>query len=339
MTKQKIQDKKLIIKRRSIPSFSNTFSLIASVFLFALLLKNPTLTQASVFGSLKLCATLLIPSLFPLMVASEIAAECGAVERLTRPIIAPISKLLGISKRATSPFFLGLVGGYTTSLSDALSLYRRGLISKYDCERIIAYSSMPSLAFLSGFVGASTLGSSTAGCILWLICIASTIILALCERLFIKAKRENSLDGTNHQAPSSYAWRENDSSSISLSKILVNAISHSAHSMLIICACVVFFSTLKAALKFPLSELGMSDNVQRIILGALELTSGISECASLPSLSDRTALCAFFVGWSGLCVHFQIIALCDGVALSFKKYFIFKLLQGLLCLALAHLLL
>ena len=43
------------------------------------------------------------------------------------------------------------------------------------------------------------------------------------------------------------------------------------------------------------------------------------------------AACGLFIGWSGLSVHFQIISLCDGYDLSFKKYFAFKAIQGLIC--------
>ena len=154
-------------------AFSEIFSICASVFLLALLLKNPTLVHKSVKKALEQCASFLIPSLFPLMTVSEIITECGTVEYITRPFRKPLGKIFGVNKNATPPYFLGLIGGYTTSVGSAISLYKSERITKEDCERIIAFSTLPSLAFLTGFVGAGILESSTMGWILWILCIIS----------------------------------------------------------------------------------------------------------------------------------------------------------------------
>ena len=50
-------------------------------------------------------------------------------------------------------------------------------------------------------------------------------------------------------------------------------------------------------------------------------------------------LCALAVGWSGLSVHFQIMSICDGCAVSFRPYFASKAAQGLLNVLLLRLLL
>ena len=44
----------------------------------------------------------------------------------------------------------------------------------------------------------------------------------------------------------------------------------------------------------------------------------------------RGEICAALVGWSGFSVHLQMIGLCDGVSLSFRPYFLARLLQGIL---------
>ena len=313
-------------------AFSETITILSSFLLLGLLLKNPDIVQSSVAYALKQCATFLIPSLFPLMTVSEIVTECGAIDYITRRLNAPLSKLFGISKNAVSPFFLGLVGGYTTSVNSALSIYKQGNMSKADCESIINYSSLPSIGFLTGFVGKGALQDSTTGWILWFICIFSTIIIAIVDRLLKKAFKKTNFDNK--------LFFENANSDInpigkinkkSFSKIFVGAIAHSAQAMLIICSCVVFFSTLTSTLRYPLNTLELHENTQLLLLGSLELMNGISACINVSSPEVQAALCSFFVGWSGLCVHFQIIALCEDCDLSFKKYFIFKALQGALC--------
>lgn len=313
-------------------SFSEIFSICASVILFSLLLKSPSLVSASVINSLKQCSAFLIPSLFPLMTVSEIATECGAVDFLCRPLKSTVGKIFGIDKDATSPFFLGLVGGYTTSVNSAVSLYQRGKISKENCERILSFSCLPSLAFLTVFVGSGIFQSPTIGWILWLICIASTIILSFLERVINKMSKRKHPRKYKSEGVNDISFYQNiNYEKKSFSKIVVNAISHSAQAMLIICACVVFFATLIFTLQYPLEYIGISREMRLAILGSIELTNGISACQQIENPLLQMELVSFFIGWSGISIHFQIISLCENANLSFKRYFVFKALQGIIC--------
>lgn len=305
-------------------SFTGGISLIIALFLFALLLKNTSLASAEVTIALKMCANMLIPSLFPLMVASEIMTSSGAIEKLTRKFSGPIAKILGVSRAATVPYFLGLFGGYASSCKSSVLLYESGKISKGDCESIIALSNMPSLAFMTGFIGIGIFNNSTVGWVLWTIAVLSTLALGLINKFLFKKD-------TNVYM----SHFKKEKTNKGFSRIVVDAIAHSAYAMLIICACVVFFSVLMSVLKLYMSEFPLSEKTKNIILGTFEITKGISTCINIETASARALACAFLVGWSGLCVHFQVIALCEDADISFKKYFIFKGFQGIICVLLA----
>lgn len=302
----------------------NALSILSAVFLFSLLLKNSQLANSEVARALKVCAEMLIPSLFPLAVASEIMINTGAIEKITSKFSTPISKILGVSKSATPPYFLGLFGGYTSSSQSAILLYQNGKISKGDCESIIALSNIPSLAFFTGFIGVGIFNSSKIGWKFWLISILSTLILGIINRVFFKQNLSqfNGKISTKNQQKS-------------LPKIVVDAITHSAYAMLIICACVVFFSVLISVLKLYLDRTSLPENIKNIALGTLEITKGISSCIQVENVNLRAIFCSFLIGWSGLCVHFQVIALCEDTDISFKKYFLFKALQCVICTLLA----
>ena len=304
--------------------FGDGISIAAAIFIFALLLKNSSLASSSVKDALKLCSTMLIPSLFPMTVASEIMTNTNAIEKLTSSFSYPISKILGVGKNATVPYFLGLFGGYTSSCKSAVLLYQSGKISKADCESIIALSNIPSLAFMTGFIGIGIFESSTVGWILWIIAVFSTLILGILNNLFHK----NTSCESTYDFP--YTVKKKN-----ISKIIVESIAHSAQAMLIICACVVFFSVLIAVLNQYFMHIPLPENAKNIILGAFEITKGISTCEKFKIPTSRAIACAFLVGWSGLCVHFQVIALCEDANISFKKYFIFKAIQAPISAALA----
>lgn len=306
-------------------SFTNGIYFVLSAFLFVLLLKNSTLASIEVAKALKLCANMLIPSIFPLTVASEILTSSGAIERITKRISAPISKFFGVSRAASVPYLLGVFGGYTSSCKSAVILYQEGRITKGDCESVIALSNMPSIAFLTGFVGAGIFQSSKIGWALWIITVLSTVILGIINKFLFKNDTTYQITACQKASPKRF------------SKTVVEAIAHSAQAMLTICACVVFFSVLSAVMRICISSFPIGDDFKNFVLGMLEITNGISNCASIEGITLRASVCSFLIGWSGLCVHFQVISLCDGVNVSYRKYFILKVIQGIICMLLTRL--
>ncbi|MBO5716466.1 MAG: hypothetical protein J6S23_08780, partial [Clostridia bacterium] len=275
-------------KTRNKIGFSEAFSIVASVFLFALLMKNSRLVSIETASALKICATLLIPSLFPLTVASELATATGAIEKITSGIKGVISRLLGIKKSAAAPYFLGVLGGYTSSCKSAVTLFENGKITEDDCEGVIAISNMPSLAFLTSFVGAEILNSTTDGWILWGITVFSTFVLGLFNRFFNK----------NHSTVSvGQVQFHTTNSNKKISRIVVDAVSHSAQAMLVICGFVVFFSVLIRVLDLTLLHFNTPSETRRFLLGALEITHGVTSCKEIQNELIKRVLCAFFIGW------------------------------------------
>ena len=315
-----------IARRDKKTQFGAGFSAVASIFLLLMLIKNSSLAYREVIFALKMCGEMLIPSLFPLMVASEIATQTGALEKIGKHLLLPLGHIFGVNTAAIVPFLLGIVGGYTTSCTSAVHLLEVGKISKSDCESIIALSSMPSLAFLCNFVGGSLFQNSTIGWALWGITVLSSLICGIINKIFFSQKK---IDIQNYESP--------HLAKKSFSSISIHAIVHSAGAMLTICASVVFFSVLIEVLGFVLTDLKIPQMFGESMLGLLEITHAVNFASSFSENKIALALAAFYVGWSGFSVHFQIIALCDGHGLSYKRYFIFKTLQAFLCLVMTFL--
>jgi len=100
--------------------------------------------------------------------------------------------------------------------------------------------------------------------------------------------------------------------------------------MLIICAYIVFFSSLVGCLADIISGLNFPAVAVALLYGILELSGGVSTASALGPDIAGICLCAFIIGWSGLSVHFQVISACSGRGLSYKGYFAAKLISGLL---------
>lgn len=291
---------------------------LGAAVLVGLLLAFSDVAAGEVKAALGICATMLIPSLFPLTVAAELATQVGAAELMAKPLERPLSKILGISREAVAPYCLGLLGGYTASCRSAVLLYRDGKISLADCESVIALSNLPSMGFVVGFVGVRAFGCVRLGWTLWAIAVASTVPLGLINRMLSRRDAAQAKIADIPRSPSAAA-------------AVVGAIEGGVRAMLLVCGCVVFFSVVRGIFAeiLPLGE-------AEILLSPLEITRGVLEAAQVGGRSGAI-LCAANIGFSGVCVHCQVVALTESAGLKYRKYFVLKLAQAAICAALAAL--
>ena len=299
-----------------------------ALFSLLLLLRNAELAIRSMTGALRLCATTLIPSLFPFMVLSEVIVTTGAGIPLGKLIRRPLHFLFGVNESGGSAILLGLLCGFPVGSRCILSLYRNGAIDRRDAEYLLTFCNTPSSAFLVSTVGVSLFHSRSFGYLLLGTTLLSALLTGILGNLF---RKKPSLASTRSQTPPPTLTRSEEKVSV----ILSSAIQTSALSMLKICAFVVFFSTVVAAFGAILSRFSIHPLILSLLLGLWEMTGGVQSSAALSVYSHE--ICAALIGWSGFSVHLQMIGLCDGAPLSFRAYFGARLLQGFLNFALIYL--
>ena len=282
------------------------------VLLFALsLLRCPDAAAAGVGAGLSLCVQAIIPALFPFFVVVSLLLQLGLVRRLEglfRPLMGPLFHLSGV---CAAPLLAGLVGGYPTGAKVTADLYAQRLLSRQEAERALAFVNNCGPAFLLSYVGAGILGSSRAGGYLLLVHVLSALLTGL-----LLAR------GTGPQAASSFR-RSPAAEDRSLGEALPAAVADAIASTLRICGFVVLFRTAGALLPAGLPA---------PLLGLLEMVSGVA--ALSPGRAGFIAA-AGIVGWGGLCVHCQTMAVLSGTGLSLRRHWLGKALQAALSIALA----
>ena len=110
-----------------------------------------------------------------------------------------------------------------------------------------------------------------------------------------------------------------------------SAVQSAARGIITVCAYVIFFSAFVGCLGATIREMGVPEFFGTVMFGFFELTSGVCSAAAIGNFKTAAVLCAFFAGWSGLSVHFQIMSICADKGISFRNYFLAKLCQGILC--------
>ena len=275
--------------------------------------------------SLKLCGETVIPSLFPFMVISSLMVSSGVGVKLCRPLVFPSRLMLGISDGGACATLLGAVCGLPVGANVLCKMYDRGMISKKELERVLAISNNPGSAFVISAVGISLFGSVKIGIMLYLSVILSAFAVGIISRFFVGKCEKEFVDTRIVLAV------ENRSD---YAGMFTSAVRDSALSMLSVCAMIAFFSSFLGCVGATLVRLGVSETPIALISSFFEVSGGVSALCRLQG-NIGVVLSAAALGWSGFCVHFQVMSLCSGRGISFKRYFLSKIAQSFLSAALS----
>lgn len=283
-----------------------------TLFSLLLLLKNPEIASTSVQKGITLCVRTVIPSLFPFAILSELLRASPLLRRLLSPLSRPLCRLLRISASAADALLLGLLCGAPVGAQGLVRALDAGAAEREECERLLGIATVPSSAFLIGAVGESLFESAAYGRLLFFCVLLASFLTAL---LFARSGGVQKKEAHALPAPSPVS--------------LPDAVRVSVSTLGTVCAFVLFFSVLSGALEsIPLP---LPDTLRAALSSLLELTEGSRRAASLAQRMPAACLSAFAAGWSGLSVHCQILSVCEGRGLSFGRYFLCKLSEGLLC--------
>lgn len=293
--------------------------LIFAILLMLLILTYSTEVSQTVLQSLRLCGTSVIPALFPVFVAAKLLCSILTELPLSPRLQRVWERLFGVDAFSAFAFLLGLLGGYPLGAAVLTEASEKGVISRVDAERAMGFCNNSGPGFFLAAVGSTVLGSVSAGLLLYVIHLFSAVTVGL---IFATAPP------SSRESRQSHAVRE--PSSISL----LQSIQDSCTSILHICALVIFFHVLLALLEcvglfdllYLLPGRISGEDLKACIHGILELTGGIMALSGSP---NAFVLCAFLMGWGGLCVHFQAKAHWQKAGLRPRKYYISKLIQGL----------
>lgn len=313
----------LTASRKKEISYARLLYGTAPLFFLLLFLKNAEIATSSVKAGLSLCTERLIPSLFPFLVLSELIASSDLLQRLFKKPTYPLQKLLSLSPAGCTAMLLGMLCGFPSGTKYAFEAYENGRLSQKELERVLPLSNLPSPAFLINAVGISLFQSCRIGWLLYGCALASAFLTGMI--LLRYAKKEE--DAPIREAPLLCRSSKNAVARFT------DAVASAAKGMTLICAYVVFFSAISGALNAVLQALHLPQILQTFSFCILELSGGVSRAASLEELRVALPLCAYCAGWSGLSVHFQLLALCGSKPISARGYLAAKLLQGLLCAA------
>ena len=283
-------------------------TLFSAVFLI-FLIYNPALCTLGAAKGLSLWYKQVLPALFPAMAAASFLISRKSIQAALKHLPFP----------ASAAFLSGLLCGSPMGALTCSGLYASKLLSQRSARWVVCFVQLPSPLFLSGFVASTLLALPAKMRFIFLLCAYLPFLASflLCTLLFLlkpAAKYSISL--------------EKDIQKVASPEPSLNDICDTCLLLLVrIGVLLMFFSILSEFLNSAVPQ----SAVQTILIGMLEMTTGISKISSLNTLSLRykSAICLFLLGFGGICVHIQVRQAWQQSDFPIFRYILVRFLFGL----------
>lgn len=289
--------------------------LIIVIGIFGLIIFYPKASCYGVKNGIDFCFMVLIPSLFPFMIISSFIVKSGISDTMGKVGGGATKILFKLPGNTFATVIISLIGGYPTGARGIRSLVDNGSITQKQAEFMLLFCVGAGPGFVINAVGCNMFNDFNIGVILFLSQVLSSLILGVICSVFYRKSFINDVKTINTNI------KKNEN--ISISKALITSVSESITSIMNMCGFVVLFSCLISVLEAG----GIIEFIASILLKTF-IPNSISY-SIIPSLLEVTTGCkvsvgnkapiefiAFMLGFSGICVHFQIFSM---ISISFSK--------------------
>ncbi|MBU5314192.1 sporulation integral membrane protein YlbJ [Tissierella carlieri] len=323
-------------------NFTLFFLLIVIIVLIGII-TNPKLSLSSAASGIAVWFNIILPSLLPFFIISEILIGLGFVDfigKLLQPLMRPIFNVPG---EGAFPLTMSILSGYPVGAKLTSRLREEGLITKDEGTRLICFTSTSGPLFMLGAVSIGMLNDSKLAPLIIIPHYLSVLVLGLLfsfyksnNRRLIISKKRNLFE----EIQESYVtWIKTKKS---IGSLITKAVKESMDTIILIGGLVIFYSVIVEILFnmeflnniiYHLSNLLPIDIqlIKGIIIGFFEVTIGCKNiAASQSSLITKILILNFTIGWSGFSVHSQALSFINNTDINTKLYIVSKFLHGIL---------
>ena len=346
----------------------NKLAVMASLCALVCLITASDQAAEACREGLRLCAELLLPSLFPFFVLSLLLSRLGFPAWLGQKIAPAAARLFRVSGAGATALVVGLCGGYPLGAVYITDLLKRGTIRPREAERLLAFCNNSGPAFIVGAVGVGVFRSAALGLRLYAVHAAAAVCTGLLLRfwrsplVFHPAGRDIAetpdmrlffpqRGKMSRPAVTDEGVGQSDAVPLSpplpFSRALADAVHQAVEALLGVCGFVVCFTVFTGLLDAngffsaaaqALSRLSGASYAwcRALLCGLLELGSGAGAMRGLPVTRQSLSLAAFLLGWGGLSVHFQTLAVLADADVKSAPHTAGRLMSAAISAALAY---
>lgn len=300
--------------------YKNIIIIICSLFFLVNLIIYRNLVFDTVGFSLNIWITSLLPALFPFFIVSDILINYDVIKYFPKVIRNSIKYLFNVSDNGLVIILLSMLSGFPSNARNIKNMYLDKKITKEEGEHLLYFTHFSNPMFILGTIPL-ILNSNKISKYILISHYLANIILGICLK---KYNRVNDSNNSNYKE---------DKHNFGL--VLTTSIRKSLDSVLGILGTLTVFLIISTLL---INFFNLDNTSSLLIKSILELTSGLKELGSYNLLNKHLLIISSCIlSFGGLSVHMQVINELVDTDISYKNYFIGRILQVVLSLGISYL--
>lgn len=333
--------------------FKKNVSTVAMAAAFCILVLYiviyPNESFKAAYDGLLLWLNVVLPALLPFFICVEILIGLGIVSFIGGCFKSIMKPVFNVPGEASFAFFMSIASGYPIGAKITASLLRNKVCSNEEAQRMLSLCSTSGPLFIIGAVATGILGNPKLGLLLASAHYLSAISAGLLMRFYGGFKKSKAIiynkispTGRNISPLADMLnYRRKDGRSFGI--LIGDAVRNSMNLIFLIGGFIILFSVITTILKISGILLYVSkliclvfyflnlnpDTVSSIIVGMLEMTNGINQCAAIDMpIVYKLMTISFMIGFGGFSINAQVLSVIGDCNLRFGLYSIVKLFQG-----------
>ncbi len=304
----------------------------------------------SAVAGLKVFWDIVLPSLLPFFVLSEVLLGMGVVHFLgvlLEPLMRPLFNVPGVGAFALS---MGLAAGYPMDAVITGKFRRSGMCNQVEGERLLSFTNTADPLFIFGAVAVGMFGRPDLGVILAIAHYMASFTVGVIFKFYKKERKkkeenlsEESKPGIMRRALQAlFKARREDGRPFG--RLMGDAVKESMTTLTMICGFIMLFSVVVKMLTVfgflgviapvvssVLKVFGMDPHLTHsIFYGILEIDLGtMAASKAFAPLLDKVVVASWIIAWSGLCVHGQIASVIHDTDIRMSPYVAARFLHGM----------
>ncbi|WP_010282717.1 sporulation integral membrane protein YlbJ [Bacillus timonensis] len=291
---------------------------------------------------------IVFPSLLPFLIISELLIGFGVVKFigvLFEPLMRPLFRVPGVGGFAWA---MGMASGFPAGAKLAARLRQEGQITRIEGERLVSFANASNPLFIFAAISVGFFENPGLGIVLAVSHYVGNFCVGLIMRFHGKKDDEHTPKDEEKKSIIFKALQELHRTRISekrpFGQLLGDAVTTSIHTLLMIGGFIILFSVFNkllslinfiaiigAGLSLFLNLFQLPSELSiPLISGIFEITTGSMMTSELEQIDllPKVIAVSFILGFCGLSVQAQVASILAETDVSFKPFFIARIIHG-----------
>lgn len=278
---------------------------VLTIFIF----KNSQIIHDTILFSCELFLTKLFPSLFPMMILSELFIYFDLPDLLCKYFGSPFQKIFHTSPYGLFAFIIATFSGSPTNAYLVKNLHRKNFLTTTEASHVLSFSFFNNPLFL--FTMLSLIFPNNP----------STVI-----KLLVLPYLINLLIGFITRPKTTTYIEKMPESKENFGTMLSNSIKNAMNTLLFILGTITIFLIVNQCI---------NPSHLPVISGILEISQGLNSLIDISySLKMKEILAILFISFGGLSIHLQIKGIISSTDISYFTFLKARFLQSIISILL-----